>query len=476
MGKAEELLVIFGGTGDLSNRKLIPAVYNLYALRGEQQKRFRVLVIGRREWGKQEYIDKVKPWVEQFARVSFSENLWQQFSDQLDYFEMDISDLEAYDRLFAYFEQYYPGTGKLFYYAVAPRFFAPICQGLSRKIWRPQEAKLIIEKPFGENLDEAKRLHEQMVKVFGAEQIYHIDHYLGKEMIQNILTLRFQNMIFRSCWNKDAIESIEITAAEQVGVETRGGYYDKSGAMRDMVQNHLFQILSILTMEKPENDSPYAMMVAQQNVLQALKPVTAEDLPKRLVMAQYDGYRTEDKVAPDSQTETYVALTAQIDNPRWQGVPIFIRTGKKLKERLTQVVINFKKPEGVAVANRLLFYIQPDEGVKLGFNIKEPGLGYVSRHVNMDFCQSCDIEAHSNTPEAYERLLRAAADGQRFLFSQWPQIEFSWRFVDDVIDLWKQAGSPMAVYEAASYGPQEATQMLAAYGAAWYEEVDDEDL
>lgn len=243
-----------------------------------------------------------------------------------------------------------------------------------------------------------------------------------------------------------------------------------------MVQNHLFQILSILTMEKPENDSPYAMMVAQQNVLQALKPVTAEDLPKRLVMAQYDGYRTEDKVAPDSQTETYVALTAQIDNPRWQGVPIFIRTGKKLKERLTQVVINFKKPEGVAVANRLLFYIQPDEGVKLGFNIKEPGLGYVSRHVNMDFCQSCDIEAHSNTPEAYERLLRAAADGQRFLFSQWPQIEFSWRFVDDVIDLWKQAGSPMAVYEAASYGPQEATQMLAAYGAAWYEEVDDEDL
>ncbi|MDD7267243.1 MAG: glucose-6-phosphate dehydrogenase [Lachnospiraceae bacterium] len=474
MRNTEELLVIFGGTGDLSNRKLIPAVYNLYARKGSRHKRFRVLVIGRRDWGKQEYIDEVKDWVEKFARLPFTERSWQAFSGQLDYYQMDFTDPAAYDALFDYFETYYPGMSKLFYYAVAPRFFGPISKGLARKAWLPQEAKLIIEKPFGENIDDAKRLYHDMVKVFGAEQIYHIDHYLGKEMIQNILTLRFRNMIFCRAWNRDAIESVEITASEQVGVETRGDYYDRSGAMRDMVQNHLFQILSILTMEKPENDSPYAVMVAQQNVLQALKPVTAADLDKRLVMAQYDGYRAEPKVDRKSKTETYAALVAMIDNPRWQGVPFFIRTGKRMKDRLTQVVINFKKPEGAVTANRLLFYIQPDEGVKLSFNIKEPGLGYADRTVAMDFCQSCDIEAHSNTPEAYERLLGAAADGQRFLFSQWPQIEFSWSFIDRVIELWQSEGAKLATYEQRSNGPQEAADMLAAYHSVWYEGANNE--
>ena len=265
----KDLLVIFGGTGDLTNRKLVPAVYNLFNQVGEGKEPMRVLIIGRRDWTREEYIENVKPWVKEFSRLEYTEEKWNLFKDQLDYYKMDISNIEEYKGLFEYFDSHYSDYRMLFYYAVAPRFFDPITRGLGQKEWTEGRAKVIVEKPFGENLEDAKRLFKDMEVMFGRDYIYHIDHYLGKEMVQNITTLRFDNMIFRSCWNKDYIESVEISAREQVGVETRGGYYDKSGAMRDMVQNHLFQILSILAMEMPEKDSPYAVTVAQQNVLQA---------------------------------------------------------------------------------------------------------------------------------------------------------------------------------------------------------------
>lgn len=465
------VLVLFGGTGDLSNRKLIPAVYNLSYQSLDEGKSlpFRVLAIGRRDWDAQVYISSVRQWVKSFTRKKFTDEYFEKFSQCLDYYQLDINDTQAYRQLYEYLLEFYPNSKRLYYYAVAPRFFKPISVGLKTFPQHDQDARVIIEKPFGEDLQQAKRLHEAIAASFGEKNVYHIDHYLGKEMIQNIHTLRFENMIFKSCWNKDYIESIEITASETVGVETRGGYYDHAGAMRDMVQNHLFQILSILAMEEPEKDNAYSLTVAQQNVLQALRPIEKSDVNKVLCLGQYEGYRQEDKVDPQSMTDTYASLVVHIDNPRWAGVPFFIRTGKKLAKRGTFVVVNFRKTSGSCTPNQLMIEIQPSEGVKLNFNIKKPGISSAIEAVNMHFCQSCQVDAQNNTPEAYERLLQAAWEGKHELFSQWPQIEFSWEWVDKLVDTWKQADQPMATYPQGSCGPLEAEQMLQSYGAQWFD-------
>lgn len=465
--EAKLLLIIFGGTGDLANRKLLPAAYNLF-MQNNTTEALTVLSLGRRDWTADDYCNEIKPWVQQFARLKVDDEKFAQFTKSLDYLQMNISDTSEYQKLFDYLSEHYAAAKKMFYYAVAPALFSPISKGLLLNQWSAEEdVKVIIEKPFGENLEQAKALHKEIAQVFKEDHIYHIDHYLGKEMIQNISTLRFENMIFRSCWNRRFIHSVEISAMETVGVETRGQYYDQVGATRDMVQNHLFQILSILAMEEPEADSPFAVTVAQQNLLQALRSPEAHDLSQTLVMAQYHDYRSEPKVAPDSKTDTYAAMVVWIDNARWEGVPFFVRTGKKLSRRGTQVVIHFKPSSKMTQANRLVIQIQPDEGVKLSFNIKEPGLTTNIEQVEMDFCQSCLVRAHENTPEAYERLIRAAGEGQRYLFSQWPQIEFSWRWIDMLMAMWNDAGQPLAIYEQGSEGPEEADALIAAYGIRW---------
>lgn len=464
------LLVIFGGTGDLANRKLLPAAYNLY-MQSQDSAYMQVLSLGRRDWTLSDYHAEIKPWVEKFARLKFSEEQYEKFCQSVDYFKMNISANDDYPALFDYLDKHYAGIKKIFYYAVAPALFSPISKSLQLHPWTTEEdAKVIIEKPFGENLAQAKALHKDIADVFGEDHIYHIDHYLGKEMIQNINTLRFENMIFRSCWNRQFIQSVEISAMETVGVETRAQYYDQVGATRDMVQNHLFQILSILAMEEPEKESPFAVTVAQQNLLQALRPNHADELSRTLVLGQYEGYTKEANVPADSKTDTYAAIVVRIDNPRWEGVPFFIRTGKKLSHRGTQVVIHFKQSSAFTLANQLVIQIQPDEGVKLSFNIKEPGLTTNVEQVHMDFCQSCMVKAHENTPEAYERLIRAAADGQRYLFSQWPQIEFSWRWIDELIELWEKAGKPLSIYSEGSPGPEAADKLTEAYGVFWNNE------
>lgn len=464
---AKLLLIIFGGTGDLANRKLLPAAYNLFTQNNTTEP-LTVLSLGRRAWTEEDYYSEIKPWVKAFARLRIDDEKFARFTETVDYLQMDISDTSEYQKLFDYLSEHYASAKKMFYYAVAPTMFSPISKGLQLHQWSAEEdVKVIIEKPFGENLEQAKALHKEIAQVFQEDHIYHIDHYLGKEMIQNISTLRFENMIFRSCWNRQFIHSVEISALETVGVETRGQYYDQVGATRDMVQNHLFQILSIIAMEEPEADSPFAVTVAQQNLLQALRPPEAQDLSRILVMAQYRGYTAEPKVAPDSNTDTYAAMVVQIDNPRWAGVPFLVRTGKRLSRRGTQVVIHFKPSSGLTLANQLVIQIQPDEGVKLSFNIKEPGLTTNVEQVHMDFCQSCLVRAHENTPEAYERLIRAASDGQRYLFSQWPQIEFSWKWIDRLMELWNEAGQPLALYEPGSEGPLEADNLISAYGVKW---------
>ena len=326
-----------------------------------------------------------------------------------------------------------------------------------KKYCSENNAKVIIEKPFGEDLEKAGELNDKLAEFFSQEEIYHIDHYLGKEMIQNILSLRFKNIIFKGVWNKDFIENVQITAAEAVGVGTRASYYDKSGAVKDMVQNHLLQVLSIVAMEEPKEEGSRGIHDSQYNLLSSLAPIT--DVNESLVMAQYEGYLDEENISKDSKTETYAALKLFIDNERWQGVPFFIRTGKKMGDRETQVVVQFKAI-GDVPGNVLIIRIQPDEGVYFQFNAKKPGTEQELQQISLDFCQSCILENRINTPEAYERLLDACFKGDRALFSQWDQIVVSWTFVNDLLAKYYKQGAPLYTYKQGSMGPKEADEFV----------------
>lgn len=274
-------------------------------------------------------------------------------------------------------------------------------------------------------------------------------------MIINIMTLRFANTIFKNVWNRDSIEKVEINVYETVGVETRGGYYDKNGAMKDMIQNHLFQIMSIVAMEEPKNNLSESIKLAQSDVFRNLKPITQAEIDESLIMGQYIGYREEDKVDPKSTTETYVSMKLEIDTDRWRGVPFILRTGKKLHKRECEVIVSFKESMPGAFKNVLTIKVQPDEGVKLNFNIKKPGIGNtVVEKVEMDFCQSCVLENKMNTPEAYERLIKSAIDSDKTLFSQWDQIELSWKYINELLEIYKRYSGKLYMYEQGSYGPE----------------------
>lgn len=458
-------ITIFGGTGDLTFRKLLPALYNLSAA-GKLPKDFRIVAIGRRSYTTDEYAALARDWVEKFSRLPFTPEDYGRFSARLAYFRMDFTSTEAYGAL----DAYYGETGvasHVFYLAVAPQFFAAIAEGLAC-VRGANGGKVIVEKPFGEDLASAGVLNEKLEAFFAPEHIYHIDHYLGKEMVRNIQTIRFANPIFADAWDARHIESVQISALETVGVETRGGYYDASGALKDMVQNHLFQILSIVAMERPAAFTPEHMHAEQLRVLRALRPVAAEDAAEALALGQYEGYRGEPQVAPDSQTETYAALRLFVDNERWRGAPFYIRTGKKLDRREMEVAVTFRSPHPSLPQNVLVVKIQPEEGVYLQFNIKKPGETDETAQAKMDFCQSCSLANRINTPEAYERLLTACFAGERSWFSQWDQIETSWRFIDRLRAAYQAQKLPVYTYPPKTCGPKEAGQLLARAGHAWF--------
>lgn len=438
-------ITLFGGSGDLTYRKLIPAMYNLHVLK-KLPTNFKIIAIGRRPYDTTQYISIVKDWVSQYARKKFDEEQFNEFSSRITYFKMDISQIEQYEQL----QQYFVTQNiekHIYYYAVAPSFFIPITEGLA-KYSAHNDAKVIIEKPFGEDLPSAQKLNTILADFFGQDEIYHIDHYLGKEMIQNILSIRFQNTVFREIWNNRFIHSVQISAAESDGVGTRGGYYDKSGALKDMVQNHLLQVLSIVAMEEPSSNY---YTDEQLNVLKCLMPI--EDIHSQVVLGQYEGYLEKENIAENSTTETFAALKLMIDNPRWKNVPFYIKTGKKLKERETQVIIRFKSISGEP-ENILRIKVQPDEGVYFQFNAKKPGTENELQTVSMDFCQNCVIENRMNTPEAYERLLYACMNDDRSLFSKWDQIETSWDFMYEIIQ--KKSQLPLHRYPQNSAGPESA--------------------
>lgn len=459
-------ITIFGGTGDLTFRKLLPALYTMF-LTGRLPEGSRIVAVGRRDYDDEAYRALAEDWVKKFSRLPYTEERFAGFARKLTYFRMDLTNREDYGRLDGFFARD-TVENHLFYLAVAPRYFAVITEGL-KGVRGAGEGKVMLEKPFGESLDAARTLNGELEGYFGPERIYRIDHYLGKEMVRNIQAIRFANPIFADVWNGRSIESVQISALEDVGVETRGGYYDQSGALKDMVQNHLLQILSIVAMERPDELSGARMHAEQLEVLQALRPPEAYDMGDTLVLGQYDGYRDEPLVAADSATETFAALRLFIDNQRWRGTPFYIRTGKRTGVRQMEVSVVFRPARPNVEPNILIIKIQPTEGVYLQFNIKRPGDTDDLIPAKMDFCQNCQLVHRLNTPEAYERLITACIAGERFWFSQWDQIELSWSYIEALKGLHRKAGLPVLPYAPGSRGPEAADRLPGREGRRWYE-------
>lgn len=441
-GNINRNFTIFGGTGDLTYRKLLPALYNLY-VDGKLHSSDRILIIGRRQYTTDEYINIIRDWVKKYTRMNFNDDVFEKFSKKIHYHLMnfqDINDYQGLSNLLLYVEE------NIFYYAVAPSFFDVISEGIL-SLCCAKNIKIIIEKPFGATLEEAEKLNSKLISCFGKENIYRIDHYLGKEMIQSIQTIRFSNQIFRNSWDKNSIQKIEIIANEEVGVETRASYYDNTGALKDMVQNHLLQILSIIAMEEPSSEM--SIKESQQKVFENLRPIELIDIEKSMILAQYEGYKQEKGVYPDSNTETYAICKLFIDNERWENVPFYIKTGKKMSTREMEVIVTYNPIGNVKESDVLIFKVQPTEGVRLEFNIKKPGESTDIIRAEMDFCQSC-IPAHRiNTPEAYERLLNAIMEGDQNLFSTWEHIYLSWKYINELKKLYKD--KKLQIYKYKQY-------------------------
>ncbi len=490
-------LVIVGGAGDLAHRKLLPALYNLH-VDGLLPPRFAAVGVGRGDMTDESYRDFAKDGSAQFSRRPVDDAAWRTFADSLFFVKASIEDAAAFaplgSRLDAIeHERGIPGN-RIYYLAVPPAMFVPTVQQLARSHFiapagsvaaNAPFARLIVEKPIGHDLCSAREINDALARVFAERQIYRIDHYLGKETVQNILVLRFANSIFEPLFNHRHIDHVQITVAEEEGVGTRAGYYDSAGALRDMVQNHILQLLTLVTMEPPHSLGADVVRDEKLEVLESLRPMTPRDVDAGVVRAQYaagfnlgapaKGYLEEPGVAPASRTETYVALKLFIDNWRWAGVPIFMRTGKRLPKRASEITIQLKpvppilfnaSPPGGLDPNVLTVRIQPDEGFALGISSKIPGPRVRIYPVKMDFHYGSTFGASS--PEAYERLLLDVMAGDATLFMRRDSVEAAWRFVMPILDRWaEQANQPLPTYPAGEWGPAEAERLIESTGRKW---------
>jgi glucose-6-phosphate 1-dehydrogenase len=485
------IIVIFGASGDLTSRKLIPALYSLKSLKLMPEK-CAILGVGRTKITTEEFRKKMST-----AIISFSEEkgadkkMISTFTEDLYYLSMDNSSETGYADLKSVLketdEKYSIGGNYIFYMATPPSMYELIAVNLTKAGLSNQQngfRRIIIEKPFGYDLDSGRKLNKTLHELIAEEQIYRIDHYLGKETVQNLLVTRFANGMFEPLWNRNYIHRIEITSAESIGVEDRGGYYDSSGALRDMVQNHLLQMVGLTAMEPPSSLDANAIRNEVLKVFQSLQPIREEDVSKQVIRGQYTGslvrgecvtgYRNEKGVAVDSRTETYVAVKFFINNWRWGGVPFYIRTGKRLPTRVTEIVIHFKQTPhhlfqrecGKLPANQLIIRIQPDEGMLLKFDMKEPGAGFNVKNVNMDFHYK-DL-ADVRVPSAYERLLHDVMLGDSTLFSRDDEVETAWKFLEPIQTAW--ANDPeikVFGYPAGTWGPEHANDLIDGDGLTW---------
>lgn len=471
------IFVIFGGTGDLTKRKILPAIYNL-AKENLLPQNFVLVSIGRRNYSLDKYREIAYNSIDIYSRYQLEENIWDSLKEKIYYKEMDFTNELEYTSLKTYLDslddKFNTKGNRIFYLAVAPNFFDVIASNLHKTKMNTNHthfSRVVIEKPFGSDLKSAKYLNNKIISAFGEENTYRIDHYLGKEMLQNIMVIRFANSLFEPLWNNQYIEQIQITSHETLGVENRGNYYEKSGAIRDMVQSHMLQLLSLIAMEKPKSLDHNDIRDEKVKVLKALKKYNEEEIAKNIVRGQYKNYRNEVNVSPSSKIETYVALKLEVNNKRWRNVPFYIRTGKKMPKKATEIVIQFKTHPNLLYSkenlqpNYLIIKIQPTEGVYFQFNAKEPGTRKKIIPVQMDFCQNCDIGI--NSPEAYERLLYDVMLGDSTLFARWDEVYYSWKFIDTIINLWDKVEPIFPNYEEGSLGPIGAMKLLERDDRKW---------
>ncbi len=485
------VLIIFGATGDLTRRKLVPALYNL-AADGNLPASLAVVCFARRDKTTEGFREELAEATRKFSRRPVNEELWRRFAANIFYHRSSFDDADGYASLGRELDAIDTRLGtrgnRLFYLASSPTEFDVILEnlrasGLSRAkpgAW----SRLIVEKPFGTDLPSARRLNAAVDSAFPECDTFRIDHYLGKETAQNIMVLRFANTVFEALWNRRYVENIQITASEPLGVESRAGYYENSGALRDMVQNHLLQLLCLTAMEPPIDLGADAVRNEKVKVMQALRPLTGAAVAENVVRAQYtagfvDGrdvaaYRAEPGVAPDSMTETYVALRLHIDNWRWAGVPFFMRVGKRLPKSGTEIAIQFRgtppvlfnRESQLRESNVLVVRIQPDEGISFRMAAKMPGALLRLEPVKMDFHYGTSFG--KATPEAYERLLLDAMSGDATLFARRDEVESAWDFVDGIRAAWTDGAAPrLDFYPAGSWGPREAGELIARDGAEW---------
>ena len=476
-------IVIFGASGDLTHRKLIPALYNLYKI-GRLSENFSVLGVARSDLNDETFREKMREAL--IHNEETTPETLDAFCSHLYYQAVNTSDAQDYGKLVPRLDdlhdKYKTCGNTLYYMSTPPSLYGVIPECLAAHGLNTEEygwKRIIVEKPFGYDEKTAQALDVQIHRFFEEHQIYRIDHYLGKETVQNLLVLRFSNGWFEPLWNRNFIDYVEITGAESIGVEERGGYYDGSGAMRDMFQNHLLQVLAMVAMEPPAIINANSMRDEVAKVMHSLRPLTAEDMEHNLVLGQYtaaeingkmeNGYLEEKGVPADSRTETYIALRCEIENWRWAGVPFYVRTGKRLPARVTEIVIHFKTtPHPVfsqnAPENKLIIRIQPDEAISMRFGLKKPGAGFEAKEVSMDF-RYADL-AGAQVLTAYERLLLDAMKGDATLFARTDAVHAAWKFVQPILD-YKASGGRIHEYEAGTWGPVAADKLIAKQGKVW---------
>jgi glucose-6-phosphate 1-dehydrogenase len=496
-GAPPTILVIFGASGDLTARKLLPALSNL-ALDGLLPADFHLIGFGRTPVGDAAFRSTAAESVATHSRRPADPEIWADLAGRMHYLDGGYDDPQAFrtlaDRIAAIAREAGQAFQLVFYISTPPAVFIPVIDNLGKsglaghRVDGRPAARVIVEKPFGRDLASARALNRTLARRFAEPQVYRIDHYLGKETVQNLLVARFANAIFEPVWNRQYVDCVQITVAEEVGVGSRGGYYEQSGALRDMLQNHTMQLLALLAMEPPVSLDPESIRDEKVKVLKALQPLatgTAGAGSADVLRARYGpgmvggkpvpGYLAETGIPADSRTETYAALRLRIDNWRWQGVPFYLRSGKRMARRVSEIAIQFKRPPGILFAGRpqfdtaanvLAIQVQPDEGMTLVANSKVPGLETRTQPVKMHFRYATTFG--SNTPEAYERLLLDAIVGDGTLFIRGDETEAAWRLLTPVLEAWQAAGTAgLAEYPAGSWGPAEADTLLQHYGHTW---------
>jgi glucose-6-phosphate 1-dehydrogenase len=476
-------LAVFGASGDLTRRKIFPALYSL-ACRRLLPEQFAIVGVARRDWTDDEFRERMEHAVREFGRDDFDESVWEWLASATRYLSLDFADEEGEDRLAALLTELDEDRGtrgnRVYYLAIPPQAMATVVEAVGKRRGAKGWTRLIIEKPFGHDLASAQALTELISRYFTEEEVFRIDHYLGKETVQNMLALRFANGIFEPIWNRQFIDHVQITVAETLGSEGRASYYEHAGAIRDIFQNHMLQLVALTAMEPPIDFTAESVRNEKVKVLKAIHTPG----PKHIVRGQYGpgfidgkevpGYRQEEGVAPDSMTEAFVAAKLFVDNWRWADTPFYVRTGKRLARRETTIAIQFQRAphppfEDAATEelkpNRLLVHVQPDEGVSLAIAAKVPGQGMRLRTVNMDFIYGGAFR--TDLPEAYERLLLDAMLGEQTLFTRSDEVEEQWAIVDSIVAAWKRDRPSFPNYAAGTWGPAAAKELMRRDGREW---------